>query len=130
MSLERIRLSSLRDKVMSADEAASLIKDGMVVGSSGFTKAGDSKAVLPALAERAKKEKVKITLMTGASLGHDTDGKLAEAGALTKRMPFQVDRVLRNKINAGEVLFIDQHLSEAAELLHNKNLPPVDIAVL
>lgn len=130
MDLERIRLASLRDKVMTAQEAAELIQDGMVVGSSGFTKAGDSKAVLPALAERAKKEKVKITLMTGASLGHDTDGKLAEAGALSKRMPFQVDKVLRNKINNGEVLFIDQHLSESAELLHNKNLPPVDIAVI
>jgi len=82
MSLERIRLASLRDKVMTAETAASFIQDGMVVGSSGFTKAGDSKAVLPALAERAKKEKVKITLMTGASLGHDTDGKLAEAGSI------------------------------------------------
>ena len=130
MSLSRIRLESLHNKVMTAEEAAQLIQNGMVVGSSGFTKAGDSKVVLPALAERAKKENVKITLMTGASLGHDTDGKLAEAGALKKRMPFQVDRILRNKINAGEVLFIDQHLSEAAELLHNKNLPPVDIAVL
>ena len=130
MNLNRIRLESLHNKVMTAEEAAQLIKDGMVVGSSGFTKAGDSKVVLPALAERAKAENVKITLMTGASLGHDTDGKLAEAGALSKRMPFQVDRALRNKINSGEVLFIDQHLSEAAELLHNKNLPPVDIAVL
>ena len=130
MDLSRIRLESLHSKVMSAQEAAKLIENGMVVGSSGFTKAGDSKVVLPALAERAKTEDVKITLMTGASLGHDTDGKLAEVGALKKRMPFQVDRVLRNKINAGEVLFIDQHLSEAAELLHNKNLPPVDIAVL
>lgn len=130
MDLERIRLASLRDKVISASEAATLIKTGMVVGSSGFTKAGDSKAVLPALAERAKNEEIKITLMTGASLGHDTDGKLAEAGVLSKRMPFQVDRTLRNKINQGEVLFIDQHLSESAELLHNKNLPPVDIAII
>lgn len=130
MSFDRIRLESLHDKVMTAEQAASLIEDKMVVGASGFTKAGDSKAVLPALAERAKKENIKITLMTGASLGHDTDGKLAEAGALAKRMPFQVDRVLRDKINSGEVLFIDQHLSEAAELLHNKNLPAVDVAVI
>ncbi|TJZ51533.1 succinate CoA transferase [Sphingobacterium olei] len=130
MSYERIRLESLKDKVMTAEQAALLINNGMVVGSSGFTKAGDSKAVLPAFASRAKSENIKITLMTGASLGHDTDGKLAEAGALSKRMPFQVDRTLRNKINAGEVLFIDQHLSESAELLHNKNLPPVDIAVI
>ncbi|MFD1631859.1 succinate CoA transferase [Pseudopedobacter beijingensis] len=127
---DRIRLESLRDKVISAEKAADLIKDGMVVGSSGFTKAGDSKAVLPALAEKAKNEKIKITLMTGASLGHGTDGKLAEAGVLSKRMPFQVDKTLRDKINKGEILFIDQHLSESAELLHNKNLPPVDIAII
>lgn len=130
MAYERIKLESLKDKVMSAQEAAMFFEDDMVVGASGFTKAGDSKVVLEALAERAKTEKIQITLMTGASLGHDTDGKLAAAGALKKRMPFQVDRVLRNKINSGEVLFIDQHLSESAELLHNKNLPPVDIAVL
>src|SRR5690606_7748374 len=110
MSYERIKLEKLKDKVMIAEEAVQFFENDMVVGASGFTKAGDSKVVLPALAERAKIEPLKITLMTGASLGHDTDGKLAEAGALKKRMPFQVDRTLRNKINAGEVLFIDQHL--------------------
>ena len=128
--LERIRLESLRSKVTSAEEAAKIIKDGMTVGSSGFTKAGDSKAVLPALAERGKTEKLKITLMTGASLGHDTDGKLAEAGVLAKRMPFQVDRILRDKINKGEILFMDTHLSESAELLHNKNLMSLDVAII
>lgn len=128
--IDRIRLESLRDRVTTAEEAVKLIEDGMVVGASGFTKAGDSKVVLPALAKRAKEEDVKITLMTGASLGHGTDGLLAEAGALKKRMPFQVDRILRNKINNGEVLFIDQHLSESAELLHNKNLPDVDVAII
>lgn len=130
MTTERIKLERLRDKVMTVQEAVSFFQNDMVVGASGFTKAGDSKVVLEALAERAKNEDIKITLMTGASLGHDTDGKLASAGALKKRMPFQVDRTLRNKINAGEVLFIDQHLSESAELLHNKNLPSVDIAVI
>jgi succinyl-CoA:acetate CoA-transferase len=130
MSYYRIKLKSLHDKVITAEQAALLIKNGMIVGSSGFTKAGDSKVVLPALADRAKTDPLKITLITGASLGHGTDGKLAEAGVLAKRMPFQVDRILRSKINAGEVLFIDQHLSETAELLHNKNLAAVDIAVL
>ena len=130
MTAERIKLERLKDKVMTVQEAVDFFENDMVVGSSGFTKAGDSKVVLEALAERAKNEDIKITLMTGASLGHDTDGKLAAAGALKKRMPFQVDRTLRNKINAGEVLFIDQHLSESAELLHNKNLPAVDIAVI
>lgn len=128
--LERIRLENLHQKVTTAEEAVKFIEDGMVVGSSGFTKAGDSKAVLAALAERGKTEDIKITLMTGASLGHGTDGKLAEANVLKKRMPFQVDPILRNKINKGEILFIDQHLSESAELLHAKNLQTLDIAVI
>lgn len=128
--LERIRLENLHQKVTTAEEAVKFIEDGMVVGSSGFTKAGDSKAVLAALAERGKTEDIKITLMTGASLGHGTDGKLAEANVLKKRMPFQVDPILRNKINNGEILFMDQHLSESAELLHAKNLQTLDIAVI
>lgn len=129
MSFERIQLESLKSKVKSAEEAARIFENGMVIGASGFTKSGDSKVVLPALAERAKTEEIKITLVTGASLGHDTDGKLAEVGAIYKRMPFQVDRTLRRKINEGEVLFMDQHLSESAELIHNKVIP-IDVAVI
>ncbi len=128
--LERIRLESLHQKVTTAESAVKIIKDGMTIGSSGFTKAGDSKAILPALAERGKTEDLKVTLMTGASLGHGTDGKLAEANVLKKRMPFQVDPILRNKINSGEILFIDQHLSESAELLHTKNLQSIDVAII
>jgi succinyl-CoA:acetate CoA-transferase len=102
----------------------------MVVGASGFTKSGDSKAVLAALAERAASEDIKITLITGASLGQDTDAKLASAHALQKRMPFQADPVLRRHINSGDVLFIDQHLSESVELLHNHYIPQLDVAVI
>ena len=42
----------------------------------------------------------------------------------------QVDPILRNKINKGEILFIDQHLSESAESLHTKNLLNIDVAVI
>lgn len=128
--LERIRLENLHKKVTTAENAVKIIENGMVVGSSGFTKAGDSKAILAALAERGKNEEIKITLMTGASLGHGTDGKLAEANVLKKRMPFQVDPILRTKINNGEILFIDQHLSESAEILHTKNLLNIDVAII
>ncbi len=115
---------------MTSEEAAQLFKDKMVVASSGFTKAGDSKAVLASVAERAKKEPLKITLMTGASLGHGTDGALADADALSLRLPFQVDPVLRKAINKGEVLFIDQHLGETVTLLKSNHFPKIDIAVL
>jgi succinyl-CoA:acetate CoA-transferase len=133
MHADRIRHAALRDKVMSADEAALLIHHGMTVGMSGFTRAGDCKAVPFALAERARRhpdEPLQITLMTGASLGHDADKVLSDAGVTARRMPFQVDNSLRQRINAGEVMFIDQHLSETVELLRNRQLAPVDVAVI
>ncbi len=78
MYRDRIRLPSLSSKVMSAADAAALIQDGMTVGMSGFTRAGEAKAVPHALAERAKLQPLKITLMTGASLGNDLDKQLTE----------------------------------------------------
>lgn len=127
---DRIRLPALRERIATAAQAAELIRDGMTVGMSGFTRAGDAKAVPLALAERARSEPLKITLITGASLGSDIDAALAESGALARRMPFQADPALRRAINAGEVMFIDQHLSETVELLRTRQLAPVDVAVV
>lgn len=130
MQKDRVLYSPYLDKVITATVAAEIIKDQMIVGSSGFTKAGDSKAVLPALAERAKTEKIGITLLTGASLGHTTDSDLANTGALYKRIPFQADAELRKKINSGDVLYMDQHLSETSEMLENKHFPELDLAII
>lgn len=127
---DRIRNAALRDRIMSAADAAALIKDGMVVGMSGFTRAGEAMAVPMALAERAKVDPLQITLMTGASLGHDIDSTLAAANVTARRIPFQSDPGLRKAINAGKVMFLDQHLSETVEQLRTRQLPPVDIAVV
>ena len=127
---QRIRLPALREKITSAAEAATWIKDGMTVGMSGFTRAGDAKVVPMALAERARHEPLKITLLTGASLGSDIDRTLTEAGVLARRMPFQSDPVLRAAINRGEVMFVDQHLSETVELLRTRQMAPIDIAII
>ena len=130
MYRDRIRLPSLLDKVMDAAQAAELIKDGMTVGMSGFTRAGEAKAVPRALAERAKTRPLQINLMTGASLGNDLDKQLTEAGVLARRMPFQVDATLRRAINAGEVMFVDQHLSDTVEQIRNLQLKNPDISVI
>ena len=130
MYRDRIRLKSLWGKVVTPEEAAFLIKDGMTIGMSGFTRAGDAKAVPLALAERAASENIKVTLMTGASLGNDVDRILTEAGVLARRLPFQADPVLRKAINRGEVMFVDQHLSETVELLRSRQMGPIDVAVV
>lgn len=129
-NVERIQYDNYLKKIFTAEEASQLIKKNAVVGVSGFTKAGDSKAVLPAVAKRAETEDIKISLITGASLGYTTDADLAKNKALHKRMPFQADSTLRKAINKGEVLYIDQHLSETAEQFENNQLGNIDVAIV
>lgn len=130
MYKDRIRNKELASKIMSADEAVSVIKNGMTIGMSGFTRAGDVKLIPDAMVRKAASDPFKITLITGASLGHDTDKKLCDANILERRMPFQVDTTLRKAINEGKVLFIDQHLSETSEQLRNGHLKPIDCAIV
>ncbi|MDI3298713.1 MAG: acetyl-CoA hydrolase/transferase family protein [Bacillota bacterium] len=130
MYTDRIRYRPLLGKVVSPEEAAGLIRDGMTVGMSGFTRAGDAKVVPLALARRARREPLRITLMTGASVGDDVDSTLTRAGVIARRLPFQSDPALREAINRGEVMFVDQHLSETVEQLRSRQLPPIDVAVI
>lgn len=130
MLKDRIRHPALLGKVTTPAEAVRLFEDGMTVGMSGFTRAGDAKAIPHALAERAKQHPMQLSVITGASLGHNSDGMMAEANLLSRRLPFQVDTTLRRKINAGDVMFIDQHLSETVEQLRSNQLPAIDIAVI
>ena len=132
MIWERLRDKRLHDKVVRAEEAASWIEDGMTLGLSGFTRAGDAKAVPTALAERAKQEgkPFSVNVYTGASLGCDIDAIMAEAGIVHKRLPFQADAAMRKKINSGEILFVDQHLSHTAELVRQGVLGEIDFAIV
>ena len=78
--LGRVKIQTLQNNIMTAEGAAEMIKDGMTLGLSGFTRAGDVKAVPVALADRAKTEDFKVNVYTGASLGSDVDKLFAEAG--------------------------------------------------
>src|SRR5690606_39844075 len=126
----RIRMPALHDKVMGAAEAALLIEDGMAVGKRGFARAGEGKAGPLAVVERAREHPLKISLLAGASLGNDLDKHLTEAGVLARRMPLQVDATLRKAINQGDVMFIDQHLSDTVEQMRNHQLKLPDIAII
>lgn len=130
-NLERIRLKSLHDRVVTADEAASWIEDGMTLGFSGFTLSGDPKSIPSALVKRSENgEDFKVNVYTGASLGDKTDGAMARAGILNRRLPFQANRDMRARINANEFAFLDQHLSHTAEYVRQGVMPKIDYAVL
>ena len=112
---DRVRNKALHAKIVTAAEAAAIIKPGMNIGASGFTPAGYPKAVPLALAERMKQEPFTVNLWTGASNGQELDGALAKVNGIGKRLPYQTNDDIRKKINDGTIQYIDMHLSHTAQ---------------
>ncbi|OOR85240.1 acetyl-CoA hydrolase/transferase family protein [Moraxella canis] len=135
MSIDRIKHAGLREKVMSADEAAQFVQNGMMLAITGFTGAGYPKALPTAIANKAKAahekgEKFTVGMVTGASTAPECDGVLAEAKALHFRSPFQSDPTLRNGINAGEIAYQDMHLSHVEQQMRQGFYGKFDIAIV
>jgi succinyl-CoA:acetate CoA-transferase len=117
----RVLNPTLAGKIMSAEEAAALIRSGDQVGMSGFTGSGYPKAVPVELARIAevnfRGQKFQVSVFTGASTGPELDGALAMAGGIHLRLPYQSDPETRKRINAGEMDYMDIHLSHVAQFV-------------
>jgi acetyl-CoA hydrolase len=121
--------------ILTADEAALLIKDGDTVSFSGFSPAGAAKAVPAAIAshareEHAKMRRFKIRVLTGASSGHIIDDELAMAEAVSWRAPYQSGPILRRQINRQEVEYVDMHLSHLPQTVSEGFFGRIDFAVV
>ncbi|MFD1211421.1 acetyl-CoA hydrolase/transferase family protein [Arthrobacter sp. GCM10027362] len=132
---DRIRDARMLERVMSAEQAAELIRPGMTVAMSGFTGAGYPKAVPQALAARmesahAAGDKFRIRVLTGASTAPELDGALAKVDGMELRLPYQSDPALRERINAGELDYLDIHLSHVAQHTWFGFFGEIDLAVI
>jgi len=135
MSVERILDPRLRERVVSAEHAASLIQPGETVAMSGFTGSGYPKAVPQCLAQRIEQahgrgEEFRINLLTGASTAPELDGALAKVDGIAMRMPFQSDPDARKRINAGKLDYLDIHLSHVAQHVWFGFYNEIDTAVV
>jgi succinyl-CoA:acetate CoA-transferase len=135
MTSGRVRSRKLASRVMSAEEAAALIPAGANIGMSGFTGAGYPKAVPAALAGRmaeagARGDPFTVSVWTGASTAPELDGALAAADGIELRLPYQSDPVTREKINSGQMDYIDLHLSHVAQMVWEGFLGPLDVALV
>ena len=134
-SSPRVRHAGLRQKLMSPEAAAALIQHGDNVGMSGFTGAGYPKAIPGALArhiERANQNggEFRIGVWTGASTAPELDGALAKVGGIEMRLPYQSDPTCRQRINAGQMEYIDIHLSHVAQFVWFGFLGKLNVAVV
>nr|WP_281377237.1 acetyl-CoA hydrolase/transferase family protein [Stakelama sediminis] len=125
----------MRHKLMSAQDAAGLIPSGVTVGMSGFTGSGYPKAVPMALASRIEEAHAagtpfNVRVWTGASTGPELDGALAKADGIELRLPYNSDPIAREKINRGEMEYLDMHLSQVAPMAWEGFLGKLDMAVI
>ena len=133
--MSRVRNAALKSKIMSAQDAAALIPANSTVGMSGFTGSGYPKVVPMALAERIEAEHAagnpfKLKVWTGASTGPELDGALAKADGIEFRLPYNSDPIAREKINKGEMEYLDMHLSQVAPVAWQGFLGPLETAVV
>lgn len=121
--------------VMTAEEAARLIKNGDVVGIGGFSSVGVPKAVPSAIAKFAIEEheagrEYQIGLITGGATGPAVDTDLSLAHAVKFRTPFQSNANMRKAINSGEVQYFDCHLSMIGQDVAYGFLGKLDVAIV
>eukprot|EP01029_Cantina_marsupialis_P020790 TRINITY_DN48_c3_g1_i1.p1 TRINITY_DN48_c3_g1~~TRINITY_DN48_c3_g1_i1.p1 ORF type:complete len:523 (-),score=118.76 TRINITY_DN48_c3_g1_i1:135-1703(-) len=115
--LSRVGRSSLQSKIMSAKDTVKFFKDGQKMVWSGFTPAGYPKAVPTALADHVEQtgEKMGFELFVGASVGAETEDRMASLGMIKRRWPYQTGKNIAKGINNGEISMGDTHLSMFAQ---------------
>lgn len=122
-------------KRITAEEAASLIEDGAMLGVSGFTPSGNPKGFFRALSKRAvalheSGQPFQVGLLTGASSCQSVEGDLAAAKAIRFRAPFSTNKDFRIHTNQGEIDYEDMHLGHVAERLRHGFYGKVDWAIV
>ncbi len=129
---ERIACPALQSKVISAQEAAELIQDGMIIGTSGFTPCGYPKAIPLALAERVRQgAKIQVDLQIGASVGRELDQTWTELGIIKRRCAYQGDKALRQALNTvGGVEYQDHHISHSPQQTRYGFFGGIDLAIV
>lgn len=127
---DRIENKELRAKVMPVEEAVKLVTDRNILAISGFTKSGEPKAFLPALAKHFEKDapNSRIGLYSGASLSEEVENPMAPY--IFKRGPYMSSSASRRRIHAGQMDFTDIHLGHFGRNLIYGLYGEVDLAVV
>lgn len=126
----RIECEALRRKLVPVEEAVRHVKDGDTLAVSGFTKAGEPKVFMPALARHLATlaPAPRITLYSGASLSEEVEGPIAPFVA--RRGPYMASAASRRLIQAGKMDYTDVHLSHFARGMMYGFYGEIDLAVV
>ena len=128
--IDRIECKELLSRVTSVEEAIKHVTDHSTIAISGFTKSGEPKTFMPALAKHflANARHARIGLFSGASLSEEVENPIAPY--VGRRGPYMSSSASRKLIHAGEMDFTDVHLSMFARNLIYGFYGVPDVAVV
>ena len=122
--------SSLKNRISTAEQAATSIRDGMTVAMSGYAMAGYPKAVVEALVQRKQSgEELSFGLITGANVPW-LDETLGAEKLVTRRAPMVASRTLAAQANNGSLSYVEQQMSKMPRLLRSGSFGRIDVAVV
>lgn len=111
------------------DSAARLIKSGMTVATSGFSKLGYPKVVPRALARLGGEGPTDLTLITSGAVGEAME-EWIECGGVSRLLPYQSSKILRRLANEGLLAYSDHHLGHVADWVEHAHWATPDIALI
>jgi acyl-CoA hydrolase len=127
---DRIENPELLAKVVPVEEAVKQVTGHCTLAVSGFTRSGEPKTFLPALADYLAKNapQTRVALFSGASLSEEVEGPIAPF--LSKRGPYMSSAASRKLIHTGTTDFTDVHLSQFGKNIMYGFYGDVDLAVV
>jgi acyl-CoA hydrolase len=127
---DRVECTELLSRLVPVEEAVKQVTDHCRIAISGFTKSGEPKGFLPALARYFSENlpKARIALFSGASLSEEVENPIARY--IGKRGPYMSSTASRKLIHSGEMEFTDVHLSAFARNLIYGFYGEIDLAVV
>ncbi len=127
---ERVKNWNMKNRIVAPEVAAQMVENGMIIGTGGGPVFGYPKSFFSALAERGKKENIKIDLWSASLLGEEIDGRLSENGMNRKRLGSIGTPSFRKLVNKGEVEFLDVRSSLFPQSVRSGVLGNIDLAVI
>ena len=133
MDTSRVQSQIFRDKIMSAEQAADFIQDGMTVCIPHFICYDSPVSVARALLERRMKgEKIGVKLVSAAACTPVVDQGWTDAGIIKSFMPYtSAQSSIRKSANDPHGLnFMDYRLSVIPEYIRSGFLGDIDVALV
>jgi succinyl-CoA:acetate CoA-transferase len=112
-----------------ADVAAGLADDA-TLAVSGFGSVGYPKAVPLALADRAERDDLALTVVSGGSTGGEIDTEMIAAGAVARRLPYQATETARAAANDRSIAFQNRHIVGMSDEVEFGRVADPDVAVV